>query len=86
MSDTSQTTSLARRFENPASPAMQALFASEWGRSDPAYLRGLDRHMSDLPERRRQWLVGVADRLEAGGYGSVAEVPAERFDEVVQLY
>jgi len=86
MSDTSQTTSLARRFENPASPMLRQALTEEWSRSDPAYLRGLARHMSSLPERRREWLVGVADRLEAGGFGSLGEVPVERFEDVVRLY
>jgi hypothetical protein len=40
----------------------------------------------DLPDRRRAWLVEFADRIEAAGYKSFAEVPAERFDEIARLY
>jgi hypothetical protein len=78
--------SLSSRFSNPVPPLISALYASEFGRSEPAYFRGLSRQMQDLPDRRRAWLVEFADRIEAAGYKSFAEVPAERSDEIAQLY
>jgi hypothetical protein len=78
--------SLSSRFSNPVPPLIGIVFASEFGRSEPAYFRGLARQMEDIPDRRREWLLGFADRIEASGYESFAEVPADRFDEIAQLY
>ena len=74
------------RFSHPASPLLSSLLAEDYGRSDPVYLRAMARKMHDLPERRRAWLLEFADRIEDAGYRSFAEVPAERFDEIAQLY
>jgi hypothetical protein len=74
------------RFSHPASPLLNSLLADDYGRSDPVYLRALARDMHDLPGRRREWLLEFADRIEDAGYRSFAEVPAERFDEIAQLY
>jgi hypothetical protein len=74
------------RYGTPTSPLLDLLYAEEFGRSDPAFLRGAARDMQDLPDRRRAWLLDVADRLESAGCRSFAEVPDERFDEIAQLY
>ena len=78
--------SLSSRFSNPVPPLIGSVFASEFGRSEPSYFRGLARQMDDIPDRRREWLLGFADRIEAAGFRSFAEVPAERFDEIALLY
>jgi hypothetical protein len=77
---------LSSRFSYPMSRLVSSLYATEFGRSDPESLRGLSEQMDDLPDRRRQWLLEFAHRIEAAGYKSFAEVPAERFDEIAQLY
>jgi hypothetical protein len=86
MSDTSQTTSYARRFTNPTGMLLRSVYEKDWGRSDPAYVRGLAALMSDLPDERRAWLRALAGRMEAGGFESIGDVPAERYEEVVQRY
>jgi hypothetical protein len=58
----------------------------EWSYSEPDFLRGLSEEMHDLPDRRRQWLLDVADRLEVAGFRSFSDVPPQRFDEIAQLY
>ena len=78
--------SLESRFSSPVSPAVSKLYADEFGRSDPVYLRAAAQKMHDLPDRRRAWLLEFADRIEDAGYRSFAEVPAERFKEIAQLY
>jgi hypothetical protein len=42
--------------------------------------------MSELPDRRRFWLLDVADRMEDAGYASFDDVPADRLDEIVQRH
>jgi len=74
------------RFSIPSTPALRELYAHEWGRTDPANLRRLSRDMDDLPDRRRVWLMDVADRMDVAGYASFDEVPVNRFDEIVQRY
>ncbi|WP_411699489.1 hypothetical protein [Conyzicola sp.] len=74
------------RFSYPMSPMVSSLYGTEFGRSDPESLRCLSEQMDDLPDRRRRWLLEFADRIEAAGYESFAEVPSDRFDEITQLY
>jgi len=74
------------RFSYPVWPLLSSLLADDYSRSDPVYLRAMAREMHDLPERRREWLTEFADRIEGAGFRSFAEVPAERFDEIAQLY
>jgi hypothetical protein len=77
---------LSSRFSYPVPPMISALYSSEFRRSAPAFLRKLSSQIEDIPDRRRAWLLGLADRVEAAGYRSLAEVPTERFDEIAQLY
>jgi hypothetical protein len=77
---------IRERFSNPMSGMLRSVFEQDWGRSDPTYLRWLAADVTDLPDRRRSWLRALAARMEVAGFVSLSDVPAERFDEVVQLY
>ena len=84
--DVSDVASFDSRFRYPTTPLLSTVYAGELSRSEPRYLRALAERMHGLPDRRREWLLEFADRIEAAGFASFAEVPTERFDEIAQLY